>query len=45
MKEGGNFYMVFEKNDSRLPRKTKVWNHYEQREAPVEFVSKVKKYC
>ena len=36
--------MFFEKDDPKLPGKRKVSNHYEEGEAPVEFVSKVEEY-
>ena len=35
---------VFEKDDPKLPRKKKVLIHYQEEEAPVEFVSKVEEY-
>ena len=38
------FSYVLEKYDLKLPRKRKVSSHYEEEEAPVEFVSKVKEY-
>ena len=44
MKEEANFHMVFEEDDHKLPRKRKVWSHYEHGEAPIEFVSKAEKY-
>ena len=38
---GSYFSYVFEKDDPKLPKKRKVSRHYEEEEAPVEFVSKV----
>ena len=37
---GNQFLYVFEKDDPKLYRKRKVSSHYEEEEAPVEFVSK-----
>ena len=42
-KRGSQFSFVFEKYDPKLPRKREVLS-YEEKEAPVEFVSKVEKY-
>ena len=48
---GSQFPYVFEKEDPKLSRKRKVSSHYEEeeekeeeKEAPAEFVSKVKEY-
>ena len=41
---GSYFPYIFEKEDPKLPRKRKVSSRYEEEEAPVEFVSKVKEY-
>ena len=38
------FSYVFEKADRKIPGKRKFSSHYEEEEALVEFVSKVKKY-
>ena len=37
-------FHVFEKEDPKLPRKTKLSSHYEEEKAPVEFISKVKEH-
>ena len=42
---GSQFSQVFEKDDPKLPGKRQVLNYYEEEKAPVEFVSKVEKYC
>ena len=41
---GSQFPYVFEKDDPKLPRKRKVSNHFEEKEASVEFVSNVEEY-
>ena len=40
---GMKFYR--EKKIQKLARKRKVWSHYEEGEAPIEFVSKVEEDC
>ena len=37
-------FLVFKEDDPKLPRKGKVLSYYEEKEAPVEFVSEVEKY-
>ena len=54
MREEASFRMFFEKvraskqkleiDDPKPPKKRKVSNHYEEEEAPVEFVSKVEEH-
>ena len=41
---GNQLSYTFEKDDPKLSRKRKVSSHYEEEEAPVEFVSKVEEY-
>ena len=42
--KGSQFSYVFENDAPKLPRKRKVLSYYEEKEAPVEFVSKVEEY-
>ena len=54
MREEASFRMFFEKvraskqkleiDDPKPPKKRKVSSHYEEEEAPVEFVSKVEEH-
>ena len=44
MKEEVSFRRFLKKDDPKLPRKRKVSSHYEEEEAPIEFVSQVEEY-